>query len=109
MSIMFVWIFHRVSGLILIALMAFKIITGYGILGYFGKASIEEMRDFHRTVSVDLPTVGLFIYHALYGVRTCLIDLGLRRERLLFWVFTLLGTVLFIGFAYWLLASEQAG
>ncbi|CAK0773978.1 conserved membrane hypothetical protein [Gammaproteobacteria bacterium] len=106
---MFVWIFHRVSGLILILLIGFKIITGYGILGYFGNSSIAAMRDFHRAVSIDLLTVGLFIYHSLYGVRTCLIDLGLRKEKLLFWIFTLSGTLLFMGFTYWLLILGPAG
>ena len=106
---MFVWIFHRVSGLILIVLLAFKIITGYAILGYFGETAIEMMRDWHRAVSIDLLTVGLFIYHALYGVRTCLIDMGLPKEKLLFWIMTVLGTILFFGFAWWLLVSEHTG
>lgn len=101
---MFVWVFHRVSGLILIALIAFKIITGYGILGYFGDDLNNLMRTYHRLVSVDLLTVGLFIYHSFYGLRTCLIDLGLKQEKLLFWGFTFLASVIFVWFSYWLLS-----
>jgi len=100
---MFVWVFHRISGLILILLFAIKIITGYGILGRYGDALIEIMRDWHRSVPLDLATIGLFIYHALFGVRACLIDLGLRQERGLFWIFTLLGTVILLFFGWWLI------
>jgi len=102
---MFVWAFHRVSGLILIALLAFKIVTGYGILGRFGDGSIETMRHLHRALSVDLLTVGLFIYHGLYGVRTCLIDLGMRHEKVLFWLFTGLGAALFLAVTRWLILA----
>jgi succinate dehydrogenase/fumarate reductase cytochrome b subunit len=42
--------------------------------------------------------VFLFVFHALYGVRTILIDAGLKREKLLFWVCTILGLVLFAAF-----------
>ena len=101
---MFVWVFHRVSGLILILLITFKIITGYGILGHFGTNISTLMREFHRSVAIDLLTVGLFIYHAFYGLRTCLIDMGLCQEKLLFWWFTILGALIFLWFIYWLLS-----
>jgi len=98
---MFIWIIHRISGLILIALMAIKIITGYGILGHLGYENIETMRKFHRNpFFVDIPIFLLFIYHAIYGLRTALIDLGLRREKLLFWVSNILGFILFIVVVY---------
>jgi len=103
---MFVWVFHRVSGLILIALLAFKIVTGYGILGRFGDTSIEQMRHLHRLISLDLLTVGLFIYHGLYGVRTCLIDLGMRQEKGLFWILTGFGALLFAVIARWLILAS---
>ncbi|OGW81217.1 MAG: hypothetical protein A3G33_05920 [Omnitrophica bacterium RIFCSPLOWO2_12_FULL_44_17] len=105
---MFVWIFHRVSGLILIVLMGFKIYTGYGILGRYGEKSIEAMRVLHRHMSLDILIVGLFIYHAMYGLRTCLIDLGLRGEKTLFWVLTVLGTAIFFVIS-WLLILPRYG
>jgi succinate dehydrogenase/fumarate reductase cytochrome b subunit len=42
--------------------------------------------------------VFLLIFHALYGVRTILLDLGIGRERLLLWGCNLLGVVLFGAF-----------
>ena len=41
-----------------------------------------------------------FIFHALYGLRLFLIDLGMmKQEKLLFWVSTLVGIGLFV-FSY---------
>src|SRR3989339_1308559 len=95
-EIMFVWIFHRVSGLLLIVLMGLKIYTGFGILGKYGEKLIEPMRVLHHHMLLDTLIIGLFIYHALYGLRTCLIDLGMRGEKMLFWIFTIAGTIVFI-------------
>ena len=97
---MFIWIIHRISGLILIALMVMKIITGYGILGHFGYENIEPLRKLHRTPFLEVPLFLLFIYHAMYGLRTSLIDLGLRREKLLFWGSNILGFVFFVIVVY---------
>jgi len=93
---MFIWIVHRISGVILIALIALKIITGYGIIEKFGSEHIEFHRALHRNVFLDAVLFLLFTYHAIYGLRTILIDLGFRRERLLFWVSNGVGFVIFI-------------
>ncbi len=105
---MFVWIFHRVSGLVLIVLIGFKIVTGYGILGRYGASSIESMRLMHRSPLLDLLVAGLFVYHALYGLRTCLVDLGIRGEKIMFWLFTFLGAVLFALIAWFLILGRLA-
>ncbi|MDP3788827.1 MAG: hypothetical protein Q8R48_00310 [Candidatus Omnitrophota bacterium] len=105
---MFVWIFHRVSGLILMVLIAFKIVTGYGILGRYGSPLIESMRLMHRSVLLDLLITGLFVYHALYGLRTCLVDLGVRGEKIMFWLFTFLGGVIFALIAWFLIFGRPA-
>lgn len=99
---MFVWIVHRISGLILIVLLTIKIISGYGILGRYGDSAIDIMRTWHRSIPLDLATIFLFIYHALYGIRTCLIDFGWRQEKLLFRIFTAIGTIIFLVFSWWL-------
>ena len=93
---MFIWLVHRISGVILIALIALKIITGYGIIEEFGSEHIEFYRALHKNKPLDALLFLLFTYHAIYGLRTILVDLGLRRERLLFWVSNALGFVLFI-------------
>jgi succinate dehydrogenase/fumarate reductase cytochrome b subunit len=80
--------------------MVIKIITGYGILGHLGYENIEPLRKFHRNPFVEVPLFLLFIYHAMYGLRTALIDLGFRREKLLFWVSNILGFVFFIVVVY---------
>jgi succinate dehydrogenase hydrophobic anchor subunit len=45
----------------------------------------------HTNPLLDTLLLVSVIFHALYGLRTVIIDMGLRKEKLLFWVFTLLG------------------
>ena len=101
---MFVWIFHRISGVLLIFLLSFQLFTGFF---QASSSNSELVKTFaalhsHATPSGKLLNgllVFLVIFHALYGVRTILMDLGVRRERLLFWICTILGLVLFAVFA----------
>jgi len=92
---MFVWVFHRVSGLILILLIGFKIYTGFGTVGRFGQDVVPYWTVLHDNIIVDLIAILLFIYHSLYGVRTCLVDWGIKKEKELFWGLSALGLVVY--------------
>jgi len=85
---MFVWIFHRISGLMLILLLALKFLTSFFLM------TKEQKPDWalvlHTNPLSDSLLIILVVFHAFYGLRTVMVDLGLKREKLLFWIFTLL-------------------
>ncbi len=89
---MFVWVFHRISGLLLILLIGIKFLTSFFLM------TKEQKPDWalvlHTHPFIDTLLIISVVFHALYGLRTVAIDLGLRKEKLLFWVSTLLGLVL---------------
>lgn len=95
---MFVWMFHRISGLLLIFLIAYQLVTGYFQASTGSSELVKTMADLHRHTAVNCLMVFLVVFHALYGVRTILIDLGWHREKLLFWTCTVLGGVLYAVF-----------
>ena len=94
---MFIWLFHRISGLALILLIGVKIISGYALTGNIALANTDA---WHINKTIDVLILFLFIFHSLYGIRTIIIDLGVRQERLLFWSFNIIALVLF-GLAYY--------
>jgi succinate dehydrogenase/fumarate reductase cytochrome b subunit len=87
---MFVWVFHRVTGLLLIPLLALKLVTAFFLM------TKEQKPDWalvlHTNAFLDTALIVTVVTHAFYGLRTAILDLGVRRERALFWVFTFLGT-----------------
>jgi succinate dehydrogenase/fumarate reductase cytochrome b subunit len=89
---MFIWLFHRVSGLLLILLLGLKFLTSFFLM------TKEQKPDWalvlHTNALTDTLLIVLIVFHALYGLRTVIIDLGVKKEKLLFWVFTLLSVVL---------------
>lgn len=89
---MFVWLVHRVSGLFLVALFAIKIVTAFFL--YTKGTKPEWALLLHRQPFADLLILVLFSFHALYGLKTVIYDLGLRREKLLFWASTVAATAL---------------
>ena len=93
---MFVWVFHRVSGLILILLIGFKMYSGFGVAGSMGEDLVPYWTALHSSLAVDMIVMFLFIYHSLYGLRTCLVDLGVKKEKELFWGFSALGLILYL-------------
>lgn len=89
---MFVWLFHRVSGLLLILLLGVKFLTSFFLM------TKEQKPDWalvlHTNPLTDTLLIILIVFHALYGLRTVIIDLGVKKEKLLFWIFTLLSVIL---------------
>ena len=89
---MFVWVFHRVSGLLLIVLLSIKFLTSFFLM------TKEQKPDWalvlHTNPLTDTLLIVSIVFHALYGLRTVIIDMGLRKEKLLFWIFTLLGVLI---------------
>ena len=95
---MFVWVFHRISGILLIFLLGFQLCTGFFQASSSNQDMVKTMADLHEHPLLICLTVFLLIFHALYGIRTILLDAGLKHEKLLFWVCTLLATTSFVVF-----------
>jgi len=105
---MFVWVFHRISGLLLILLVGLQITTGLsqGSSAEAGTAQVAAKLHNHPLLVCLL--VFLFTFHSLYGIRTILMDVGLRREKSVFWVVTVLGAVFFSAFLVFYLSAVWA-
>lgn len=88
---MFVWVFHRVSGLLLIFLLGVKFFTSFFLMTKDQKPDWALV--LHTNPFIDTILIVAVVFHAFYGLRTVVIDLGARKEKLLFWIFTLLGTL----------------
>lgn len=89
---MFVWIFHRLSGLLLIALLGLKLLTSFFLMTKDQKPDWALV--LHTNPLLDALLILSVVFHALYGLRTVIIDCGVKREKLLFWVFTALGAII---------------
>ncbi|OPY75475.1 MAG: Succinate dehydrogenase/Fumarate reductase transmembrane subunit [Syntrophorhabdus sp. PtaU1.Bin050] len=80
---MFIWLFHRISGVALIVLIGIKILTSFFLLARDKKP--DWALSLHRQPVLDVMILVLFTFHSIYGLRTIIIDLGCRREKSLFW------------------------
>jgi len=89
---MFIWVVHRVSGLLLILLLGVKFLTSFFLMTKAQKPDWALV--LHTNPFTDTLLIILVVFHALYGLRTVIIDLGVRKEKLLFWIFTLLSIIL---------------
>ena len=81
---MFIWLFHRISGVTLIFLFGIKILTSYFLFTKDQKP--DWALSLHRHPVIDILILILFTFHSIYGLRTIAIDFGYRKEKQLFWV-----------------------
>ncbi len=89
---MFVWVFHRLSGLALIVLLGVKFLTSFFLRTKDQKPDWALV--LHTNALMDTLLIIAVVFHALYGLRTVIIDCGVKKEKLLFWLFTSLGVIL---------------
>jgi succinate dehydrogenase/fumarate reductase cytochrome b subunit len=94
----FVWFFHRLSGVLLIFLLSLQLLTGTFQSSHSQSEFVRAMAGLHKHTVTICVTVFLLVFHGLYGVRTILLDLGIGRERPLFWTCNVLGVILFGSF-----------
>jgi len=95
---MFPYYFVRFSGPLLLILVGLKILSGYSLVGRI--QGVSWLSNLHINRTLDVLLLFVFIFHALYGLRLFLIDLGMvKKEKVLFWASTIIGAGLFV-FSY---------
>ena len=100
---MFVWLFHRVSGIALLILMTVKVATGLATAGRMGPNIQNSLGLWHQAKVLDIPLLFFLLYHGFYGVRTMLLDVGVGNEKTVFWATTLSASLTFVivGFLFY--------
>ncbi|HDJ23236.1 MAG: hypothetical protein DRJ06_04775 [Candidatus Aminicenantes bacterium] len=88
---MFVWLFHRITGLLLIGLLSLKFLTSFFLMTKDQKPDWALV--LHTNPLSDSLLIIAGVFHAFYGLRTVIIDLGAKKEKLLFWIFTILAAL----------------
>ena len=89
---MFVWVFHRISGILLIVLLTIKFLTAFFLMTKGEKPDWALI--LHTNPITDTLLIISGVYHAFYGIRTIIIDMGLRQEKMLFRLLTFLSTAI---------------
>jgi succinate dehydrogenase cytochrome b556 subunit len=89
---MFIWLFHRISGAALIVLIGIKILTSFFLFTKDKKP--DWALSLHRQPVLDILILVLFTFHSIYGIRTIIMDLGYRNEKLLFRASNLVAAVI---------------
>ena len=89
---MFVWITHRITGLVLFVTISFKIFTAFFMMTKQAKPDWAIL--LHTNPVIDTLLIVAAVFHGLYGIRTVIIDLGIRKEKPFFWIFSSIGVLL---------------
>jgi succinate dehydrogenase/fumarate reductase cytochrome b subunit len=87
------WLVQRITALILLFCLPLKIYSGYAIVGKL--PGIGILSALHLNAALDAFLIFALIFHALYGIRVILIDIGIVKDnRSVFTLFTIMGAVL---------------
>lgn len=89
---MFIWLFHRISGVALIVLIGTKLFSGYFL--FTKETKPDWALSLHRQPVLDILLLVLFTFHSIYGLRTIAIDLGYRKEKRLFWLSQIIASII---------------
>ena len=95
---MFIWLFHRISGVSLVLLIGIKILTSYFLFTKDKKP--DWALSLHRQPVLDVLILILFTFHSIYGLRTVIIDLGYKKEKQLFLLANVLASVIAAALVY---------
>ncbi len=91
---MFIWLFHRISGVSLIILFGIKIFSAFFI--YTKDKKPDWALGLHRQPVLDILILVLFTFHSIYGLRTIAVDLGYRKEKKLLWLSNIVAAIISI-------------
>jgi len=70
-------------------------VSGYALVGRI--TGVSWLSGLHQNRAFDILLLFLFIFHAFYGLRLFLIDLGMmKKEKSLLWIFTIISAGLFV-------------
>lgn len=97
------WLLQRLSGLFLtLYLLAHIFVIGTSVRGEDSFDDLLESFDMAPLLILDAGLVGVVAFHALNGVRLVLFDfgIGLRHQKLLFWVSFAAAVAVFAGSAF---------
>jgi succinate dehydrogenase/fumarate reductase cytochrome b subunit len=95
---MFIWLFHRISGVSLTILFGIKILTGFFLFTKDKKP--DWALSLHRQPVLDILTLILFTFHSIYGLRTIILDFGYRKEKQLFWLSNIAAAIISLALIY---------
>jgi len=101
---MFIWLFHRISGVSLIVLFGIKILTSFFLFTKDKKP--DWALSLHRQPVIDVLILILFTFHSIYGIRTIIMDMGYRNEKRLFLASNVVASILsaFLLYIYFLMS-----
>ena len=77
-----VWVVQRISSVLLLVLVPLKVVSGWAFRGAVPGG--DAMSALHTNGAVDVVLIAAIAFHALFGIRTLMIDFGRVRaaERL---------------------------